>query len=695
MKLGKCEFEQSEVEYLGMIVGNGQAKMDPKKLQAISNWPIPKTVKDIQSFLGFCNFYRNFIADFATTARPLWDLTKKTREWRWETREREAFEKLKDDLTSQPVLTLPNCDDPFRVEADASDYATGAVLSQKHDDIWKPVAFLSKALSQPERNYEIHDRELLAVIRALDEWRHFLQGAKHQVEIFSDHKNLEYFLTARKLNRRQARWSGQLADYNYVLKHKPGPSMGKPDALSRRADHRVGMETDNSEVVMITAEHIASLRIATLRIEEVEGVTTESIGDQIIKDLKNLPIPTKAKADKEEWEVKDGLAYRGGLVVVADATVKRKVLELFHDSPIAGHPGQQKTRELISRDFFWYKMTEDVNKYVNGCRKCQQTKIFPAKPQGELYPNKIPTKPFQIISVDFLTDLPPSQGYDAMMIVVDLHSKRVYTIPCHKTITSEGSARLFKDTVWRYEGFPETVLSDRGPQFVSEFMRELYKSLGITQNLSTAVHPQTDGQTERVNQEIEQYFWIFINAQMNDWVLWLPIAEHSYNNKIHSATGFSPFFITRGYEVNTSASPTRKQSEAEKPNEFAERMARAREEAACALKRAAEDMKRFYDRKRRPEEYNVGDQVWLDTRNLTTDRPKKKLDHKRLGPFKITHKISNVVYKLELPPSWRIHPVFHVSKLRRFTPDPYNRRLPRVTLHVRGDNWEMESIKHS
>ena len=211
-----------------------------------------------------------------------------------------------------------------------------------------------------------------------------------------------------------------------------------------------------------------------------------------------------------------------------------------------------------------------------------------------------------------------------MMIVVDRHSKRVYAIPCHKTITSEGSARLFKDTVWRYEGFPETVFSDRGPQFVSGFMCELYKLLGITQNLSTAAHPQTDGQTERVNQEIEQYFRIFINAQMNDWVLWLPIAEHSYNNKIHSATGFSPFFITRGYEVNTNMSPTRKQPQAEElePNKFAERM------ATFALKCAAKDMKKFYDHKRKPKKYNIGDCVWLDTRNLTTDRPKRKLDHK-------------------------------------------------------------------
>jgi hypothetical protein len=466
--------------------------------------------------------------------------------------------------------------------------------------------------------------------------------------------------------------------------------MGKPDALSRRPDHREGIEDDNADVVLITAKHIASLRIGV-----GEAITTKSLGDQVLDDLRKLPIPTKAKADKETWETENKLAYRGGLVVVADDKVKRRILELAHDSPVMGHPGQQKTREIISRDFFWYKMTADINKYVKGCRKCQQTKIFPEKPQGELHPNEIPSKPFQIVSVDFLTDLPPSQGYDSIMIVVDRFSKRIYTTPCNKTINSEGTARLFKDVVWRYEGLPETVISDRGPQFVSEFTRELYKLLGIKQNLSTAAHAQTDGQTERVNQEIEQYFRIFINAQMNDWAAWLPIAEHCYNNRVHSATGVSPFFATRGYEVNTSVSPTRQQPQMERFEEFAQRMSKVREEAECALKKAAKEMKKFYDRGRKPKEYSVGDRVWLEATNLTTDRPKKKLDHKRLGPFKIIQKISNVVYKLELPPTWRIHPVFHVSKLRRYTPDPYGRALPRVTLHVRGDNWEASSILHS
>jgi RNase H-like domain found in reverse transcriptase/Reverse transcriptase (RNA-dependent DNA polymerase)/Retroviral aspartyl protease len=196
LKHTKCEFEKEEIEYLGMIVGRGTVRMDPKKVDAIGRWPTPQTVKQIQQFLGFCNFYRNFIDSFANIARPLWNLTQKTHAWNWGTIENDAFNKIKEQLTTQPVLTLPNDIDPFRVEADASDYATGAVLSQHQKGQWKPIAFLSKALSATERNYEIHDRELLAIMRALEEWRHFLQGSKMPIEIYTDHKNLEYFLTA-------------------------------------------------------------------------------------------------------------------------------------------------------------------------------------------------------------------------------------------------------------------------------------------------------------------------------------------------------------------------------------------------------------------------------------------------------------------------------------------------------------------
>lgn len=172
--------------------------MDPEKLEAIRGWPAPKSVKETQSFLGFCNFYRKFIEGFATIAQPLYWLTRKDNQFKWTDTCQKSFETLKDRLTSAPVLALAIDNEPYKIEADASDYASGAVLSQQQDGVWHPVAYYSKSFSAAERNYEIHDKEMLAIIRALEEWRYLVQGNGHKIEIWTDHKNLEYFLSAKK-----------------------------------------------------------------------------------------------------------------------------------------------------------------------------------------------------------------------------------------------------------------------------------------------------------------------------------------------------------------------------------------------------------------------------------------------------------------------------------------------------------------
>lgn len=235
LNLPKCEFEQEKIEYLGLIVSHNQVEMSPTKVEGVSKWPKPETVKDVQSFLGFTNFYHRFIEHYAHIARPLHNLTSKSSVFKWEDEEKKAFQTLKDLITSSPILINPTDDEPFRIEADSSDFATGAVLSQlsKEDGKWHPVAFLSKSLNAVERNYDIHDKEMLAIIRALEEWQHFLEGAKHKVEIWTDHKNLEYFMSVKKLNHCQARWSLFLSCFDFTLHHRPGRTMGKSDALSR------------------------------------------------------------------------------------------------------------------------------------------------------------------------------------------------------------------------------------------------------------------------------------------------------------------------------------------------------------------------------------------------------------------------------------------------------------------------------
>lgn len=232
LKSEKCEFEQSEVEYLGLIVRKGEITMDPVKIRGVTEWPTPKNKKDVQAFLGFVNFYRRFIARFAKIAHALHRLTGNV-VWKWEKKEEMAFMELKAAVTSAPVLALPTDVGAYRVECDSSDFATGAVLLQLQDSKWRPLGFLSKSLSNVERNYKIHDKELLAVMRALDKWRPHLLGTKEPFEIWTDHKNLEYFRSSKKLNRCQARWSLTLADYDFVILHKPEKSMTKVDALSR------------------------------------------------------------------------------------------------------------------------------------------------------------------------------------------------------------------------------------------------------------------------------------------------------------------------------------------------------------------------------------------------------------------------------------------------------------------------------
>src|SRR3979490_1279701 len=238
----KCEFEQTCIEYLGLIISEGKVEMDPVKVRGVTEWPMPKSQKEVQSFLGFANFYRRFIKDFSSHARPLFDLIKKEVQCKWGEDEEGALRKLKDHITSAPVLTFPDDAWMYQVEADASDFATGATLSQQspEDDTWHPIAFFSKSLSPVERNYEIHDKEMLAIMQALEEWRHFLEGTRLKFEIWTDHKNLEYFRTSKKLNQKQARWSLYLSRFDFTLHHRPGRSMGKADALSRRSDHGLG-----------------------------------------------------------------------------------------------------------------------------------------------------------------------------------------------------------------------------------------------------------------------------------------------------------------------------------------------------------------------------------------------------------------------------------------------------------------------
>ena len=481
-------------------------------------------------------------------------------------------------------------------------------------------------------------------------------------------------MTSKKLNRRQAWWSLYLSRFDFVLKHRPGAASTKPDLLSRRSDHDRGAD-DNDDFVLLEPEYfrVRSAQVGHVLIHAEEKSIlssirkSKSLDESVLKAVGELRSSTTKHLRSDDWKFEqDLILFRGKVYVPNDDNIRRKLVKLHHDSPIAGHPGRWKTTEMVGRNYWRPGMTRFIAAYVKGCGPCNRTKIFPQKLVGKLMPIPIPSVPWKSVGINFITHLPDSKGYNAILVVNCRFTKRIHFIPCHDETSTTGLAVLYRDKVWKHHGLPNEIISDRGPQFASALMKELNKLLGIKTKLSTAYHPQTDGQTERTNQELEQYLRIFINHRQNDWEEWLPMAEFSYNNKVHSSTKQTPFFLETGTHPRMGVEPIREVKH-EQAKEFATRMKNARQEAEAASTKAAEDMKRYADYKRgeRPK-YEVGQKVWLEASNFSTDRPSKKLSHRRLGPFPIVEIVNPNTVKLRLPRKLRIHPVFNVADVHPF-----------------------------
>src|SRR6266404_4637639 len=315
LKPEKCKFEQKEIKYLRLVILKDHVAMDPTKVRRVMEWPTPMKVKEVQSFLGFVNFYQKFICDFSNIACPLYTLTHKTQWWVWGSPEQEAFNALKKAVTSAPILTFPSQSSHFCLECNASNFATGAVLSQvQADGVHQPITFMSKGFSDVECNYQIHDKEMLAIMRALDKWHHFLEGMTEKFEILMDHWNLTYFQDTQKLNRRQACWSLFLSCFNFSLHHQPGQLMGRPNTLSWRSDHP-HRKDDNANVTLLPSNVFEVCNTEATLVDSRGDKLVECIqrstdyDDAVVKALQELGA---GMLQSDKWE-KDGelVTYRG------------------------------------------------------------------------------------------------------------------------------------------------------------------------------------------------------------------------------------------------------------------------------------------------------------------------------------------------------------------------------------------------
>lgn len=710
----KCRFSSDSVEYLGFILSKDGLKMDPTKVQSIRDWPEPRKIKDIQSFLGFANFYRRFISDYSDIVVPLTRLTRKGTPWNFDDAARKSFEALKSAFTSAPVLTHWVPDRQIVVETDASDYALGAIISIQTDSgEIHPVAFHSRTFSAPELNYDTHDKELLAIFDAFRVWRHFLEGSAIPIDVVTDHKNLEYFSTTKVLTRRQARWSEYLSQFNLVIRFRPGRLGAKPDSLTRRWDvYPKGGDSDYATVnpsnfrPMFTQEQLSVSLRATELLTPVLRATVimdqEKLNSDILSALPDDPLyVTHLKDPQTRWSVTpDGFLRYDNLIYIPDSDdLRLRILRYKHDHILSGHPGQTKTIDLVRRDYTWPGLREFVKKYVKSCTTCMRAKPQRHKPYGLLKQLPIPERPWNSISMDFIEPLPTSSGCDAILVVVDRFSKQGIFIPTTIHCTSEDLAIIFITHVFSKHGVPEHVTSDRGPEFVSRFFRSLGTALDMRLHFTSGYHPEGDGQTERTNQTLEQYLRIFCNYQQDNWFTLLPLAEFTYNNTPSATTGTSPFFANKGYHPNLTLHPERDIASS-RAKDLVVDLDELHQELKSAIAEAQLRYQGPADARRSPApNFIIGQQAYVKAKFFRSTRPSHKLSEKFLGPFEILAKAGTHSYTLRLPETIRgVHPVFHVSMLEPAVPNEIPNRVqsPPPPVEVAGElEYEIAEVLDS
>ncbi|KAJ9512208.1 hypothetical protein QJQ45_012759 [Haematococcus lacustris] len=655
--LSKCAFFLPSMDFLGHIISAAGIHPDPAKIRAMVEWPVPRNLNDLRSFLGSANYYRRLIHHHAHLILPLTNLLKAEPPWSWGPEQQEAFERVKAALASNPVARPPDFSRPSTVKTDASLYAIGAVLSQRDDNgADYVVAYESRKLQPAEINYPTHDRELLAVVHALTLWRHYLLGRPFTIE--TDNCPITHIMTQPHLSARQLRWTQLLAPYSFTLVHKAGKTHIVPDALSRRPDYQ------------LSALSVATPDSAFFATYDHHAPQDPAYQAAFSHTLSHNP------SGPSSWHLRviDGRLYTASeppRLYVPASPLRSQLLHEAHDAVTSAHLGRAKTLERLQRHFYWPQMEQTVREYVRTCDQCQRNKATNQVPPGLLQPLPIPNRNWQHVSMDFIGPLPPtSHGYDMVVTVVDKLSKMLHLIPTTATATAPDIAKLFFDHVFKHH-LPEAIVSDRDPKFTSDFLTSLFHLTGTRLLMSSAYHPQTDGQSEHANRTVEDMLRPHLNHHKTDWDQHLAAVEFAYNSSTHVGTGFSPFYLNYGHHPRTPEAllqPPSTLVPSPAADAFVTTMRSNIDIAKATLQRAVDKQKQQADKHRRHLEFNVGDKVLLSTAtlNLKTPSNSAKLQPRYVGPFKVLTKISPVAYKLDLPTTMRITPTFHISKLRPY-----------------------------
>ncbi|GJS00994.1 reverse transcriptase domain-containing protein [Tanacetum coccineum] len=570
-KFSKCEFWIPKVQFLGHVIDSEGIHVDPAKIESIKDWTSPKSPTEIRQFLGLAGYYRRFIEGFSKIAKPMTKLTQKKIKFEWGDKQEAAFQLLKQKLCSAPILALPEGSEDFIAYCDASKKGLGAVLMQRE----KVISYASRQLKIHEKNYTTHDLELGAVVFALKIWRHYLYGTK--CTVFTDHKSLQHILDQKELNMRQRRWLELLSDYDCDIRYHPGKAN-----------------------VILNAQTEA---------RKPENIKSEDIGGMLIENAK---FPEAIREQKLEPRADGTLCLNGRSWLPCYGDLLTVIMHESHKSKYSIHLGSDKMYQDMKKLYWWPNMKADIATYVNKCLTCAKVKAEHQRPSGLLVQPKIPEWKWDNITMDFVTKLPKtSQGYDTIWVIVDRLTKSAIFTPMRETDPLDKLARLYLKEVVTRHGIPVSIICDRDPRFASNFWRSLQNALGTNLDMSTAYHPQTDGQSERTIQTLEDMLRACAIDFGKGWVNHLPLVEFSYNNSYHASIKAAPFEALYGRKCRSPVcwtevgeaqilGPELIQETTEKIIQIKQRMQAARDR-----------QKSYADLKRKPMEFQVGDKVML------------------------------------------------------------------------------------
>jgi hypothetical protein len=651
----KCHFGAKSVKYLGYVVSDEGIQTDEDKVKAVSAFPEPKNLTQLRSFLGLVGYYRRFVEKFATISEPLIELTRKGTLFHWNNARQHAFEELKFQLSTAPILQYPDFTKEFRLSTDASDYGVGAVLSQlDQEGRDKPIAFASRTLNSAEKNYAVVEKEALAMIWAIQYFRHYLWGKP--CRILTDHAPLRWLLRKQSTSARLQRWALKLQDFNVTdIEYRKGETNVVADALSRNPIVEA-LNIIQQEIV----DH-PGLQLDNFAVMQRKDAALKEIIDYLL--VPDAPLPENNVyaseiasffVDSHDALFKMQTINRGGkenAVLVVPRAMVTEVLSSCHSEPLAGHFGFAKTWGRVKSRFYWKRMGMDTKNFCDACLPCQTRKTM-QKPAVEMQSLEV-NEPMSVWAMDICGPFPESEdGNKYILVMGDLFTKWIEAVAL-KEVSAPTVARAMVDQVICRFGAPRMFLSDQGANFMSEFVGEVMDICNSTRVRTCAFHPQTNGFIERFNKTMAEQLSMYVSHDQKDWDKFLQPVLWAYRTVEQASSGFTPYEAMFGASPRLPVDVALREGKTygdltEYSRKLILRLQNTRTQLLENLKHAREMQAKYYNRKANPKQFEEGDWILLFKPQLNATGV-KKLTHPYAGPFKVIKKHNEHNYTVEEP----------------------------------------------